>query len=137
MMTAVVAALAALSGVALGKVLDVLADSRRWLRDRRADAYGAFLGAAARYLSEAPTTWDREEATPQRLELDRVYGDLLVFGSTSGGSIAQGILRTLADIRRAYSEGIQAGEGVEQLIAEYQVRVDQFRSAAKSELQIR
>lgn len=83
METAVVAALAALAGVALGRLLDVWGETRRWLREYRSVGYAAFLGAAERYLSgvlvERGAAPFRSSA--QGMELDRTLGHLQVFGS--------------------------------------------------------
>jgi hypothetical protein len=145
MTTAAIAALAALAGVALGRFLDSWTETRRWLRERRSDAYGAFLGAAERYLSGALVVYGKEDykASPQGMELDRVYGDLQLFGSEAAYNAAQQVrnvfnefhaLRLSADNTsqdHAYTEIALA------VTERYRAEMDRFRRIAKGELRVR
>jgi hypothetical protein len=50
MWTALIAAVAALSGVGLGKWLDVAGDKRRWLREEKLSAYSEFEAASMEHF---------------------------------------------------------------------------------------
>src|ERR1700757_4317612 len=100
MWTAVITALAALAGVALGRLLDVRVESAKWLREHRAIAYGAYIGASERYLAGvliAGGAQDFRGSEPGK-ELDRIYGDVQVFGSDSTYPLARDVRENLLHI---------------------------------------
>lgn len=90
MQAAIVAAIAALAGVALSRILDTWTETTKWLREHRSVSYAAYLGAVERYLSGVLVTQgDRNFRTSaQGMELDRIHGDLQVFGSERAGRAA-------------------------------------------------
>jgi hypothetical protein len=143
---AVVAALAALAGVALGRILDVLTESTKWLREHRSVAYAAFLGAAERYLSGVLVAQGAPSfrLSVQGTELDRIFGDLQVFGSDAAYSAAQEVRTALMKIHR-----IRPVPGDEQItyedfeaaasptVSECQAAFNALRSIMKRELKVK
>jgi len=79
----IVPAGAALGGVALGKLWDIFADSVRWKRQQRADAYSRFIAAAeTTYLemAQVPEDFDKAALHTCILEMTRASAAIDVFG---------------------------------------------------------
>jgi hypothetical protein len=84
---AIVAAIAALGGVALGKLLDVRSEARRWRREQKTEAYASLAGAARAYLAGAQgaedlTYWATSAAA---VALDTAHGAVKIVGSKAVG----------------------------------------------------
>jgi hypothetical protein len=145
MITAVVAALAALAGVVLGRILDVWSDSRRWLREYRSIGYAAFLGSAERYLSGALVARGAQEyrSSEQGMELDRTFGHLQVFGSEGAYLAAARVRETLLQLHAIQAKSDRDTnpqsflDMAEPVLVGYRTAVEELRSTMKKELRVR
>lgn len=146
MTAAIVAAVAALSGVAIGKLLDAFVGTRSFRNEHRAGAYGAFMGAAQGYRSGLGTIQPGDfsyGASAQGLELDRAHGDLLLYGSDRADELSDAMLKTLEQIGGAFAGGPMRGPaspwlgGYQSLDKIYLQQLSEFREVARSEVRVR
>jgi hypothetical protein len=143
---AVVAALAALGGVALGQLLNLWGESTKWLREHRSIAYAAFLGAAERYLSGVLVAKGAGDfrASEQGRELDRIFGDVQVFGSDAAYSSAQDVRTKLIQLHNVLPAQDTNGTSdqafevlAEPIVHDCRMSIDKLRSVMKRELGVK
>ena len=87
-----IAAGAALTGVAIGKLWDATDETKRWRRQQMAAAYAAFLSAAD--AADMEMSKEGEDFSAERLrvfveELTRAAAQVALFGSKSSRQNAQ------------------------------------------------
>jgi hypothetical protein len=146
MEAAVIAALAALAGVVLGQILNSFGESTKWLREHRSVAYAAFIGAAERYLSGvlAAKGADDFRTSYAGTELDRIYGDIQVFGSEAAYLSARRVRDELLQIhtfKPGSNSNIATGNdfdtAVQPTVQSCLSEIDVLRSCMKRELRVR
>ena len=97
MQEAVIAAVAVLAGVIVGRLLEARGESTKWLREHRSIAYAAFAGSVERYLTGVLIAKgsDGFRTSTQGKEMDRIFGDLEIFGTERAYLAASEVRRHL------------------------------------------
>lgn len=133
----VVPAAAALGGVALGKAWDIVADTVRWKRQQRADAYSRFMAAAeAAYVEMAQVSEDFKKAALHDCiqEMTRASAAIDVFGdgdvARSAHTVWNFAVFDLADDALVAMNLETWGRKSD----EYRKLIGQFRDAARKDL---
>lgn len=134
MMTALIAAVAALAGVALGRFLDVWSESRRWLREYRSVGYAAFLGSAERYLSGVLVAMGDQNfrSSAQGMELDRTFGHLQVFGSEAARIAAERVRDALLSFHALDLNETKGEMSVNSFVEQAEAAIDCYNAAIRT-----
>jgi hypothetical protein len=139
---AILAAIAALAGVALGRVLDLWTTSKTWAREHRSIAYAAYLGAVEQYISGVLLAKGNSayRGSAQGLELDRIHGDVQVFGSEAARIAADRVRESLLKLHLVSPGAPTVAmyiDAAEPAVAACRNATDALRAIMKRELHIR
>lgn len=140
--SAIIAAAAALVGVFVGKVIERNAEESRWRRDRRAEASITLLGEANDYVIESSHDDDEWTAgmAQRQFELNRACIAVDFFASKALREARQQIVSAIEVLKRSRMDAIGSDiatwrrETLPSLLAAYRDAASRFLDAARDDL---